>query len=110
MGGNRLMDIEHEVITNAQMATRPAGIPTAEQARAGEFTTRLDEVAEKLDLLGYDPLEALVHTRLTGNLSDQQRAAIDRWVLPFRYPQKKAIELTNGGGPLKIEVVRFADT
>lgn len=98
------------VICNAITNTRPRHHKTTEAIKEAEMETNMDEVAAKLELLGFDPIEELVAKYRSGVLSPQQEAALARWLLPFRYPQKKAMELTSNGGPLQIQIVRFADS
>ena len=95
-----MMATLHNLITHEQIAcgVPRSVLPSATQARQDEMETDVDEVAAKLAALGYDPLIKLVEIANSDTLSEHQKASINKWLMPYRYPQKRAVELTGKGG------------
>ena len=76
-----------------------------------EFETNIGMVARQLQAMGHDPVKKLVEACRGDKLSEWQKAAIDKELLKYVAPQLKAVEHTGyEGGPLQVELVRFADT
>ena len=104
-----MSSIEREVVENARInAGVPAHvIPTPLSARNAELETNVDEVAAKLEAMGFDPLDKLVKLVQSGNLTETQEAAVAKWIMPYRYPQKRAVELTGkDGGAIPLVLTR----
>jgi len=106
-------DIKREVISNAQTSTPVlrSVLPSSEQAREKELSTNVDEVSSKLQAMGHDPLEELARAAQDESLSLHQRSAINRWLMPYRYPQKRAVEITGkDGGAIPLVLSRDDDS
>lgn len=80
-----MKDIGRHVLENEAMGVPPDGYRTAEQKRSDEMATKIGSVATILEFLGYCPVTELVNAARKRGLTEQQKAAINKWLMEQAY-------------------------
>lgn len=79
--------------------------------KTGAATQRTREIADAAAAAGITPLEYMLDVMRDTKADLDRRDAMARAAAPYMHPALKAIEHKgDGGGPLKIEIVRFSDS
>lgn len=73
------------VLANAINSVPPKGYKPMSKRRDEELTTDVEGVAEILKRLGHCPVEELVNAAKFGELTEQQRAAVNKWLMEMAY-------------------------
>ena len=76
-----------------------------DDARNEEMDTKVKNVVSILEDMGHCPVTKLVQAAEGQDLSPQQKAAVNRWLMEHAYAKPKSLEVTGkDGGPIPLQI------
>jgi hypothetical protein len=80
-------------VSVSEGTTALVGANAKEKRENDDLNVKIADVIETLEALGYDPVKKLVEARNGANLNEFQKVAIDKELMKYVHPQKKAVDV-----------------
>lgn len=81
----------------AETAKAMAAYDEEQKANNKDAAVNIKSVIETIEAMGYDPVKKLVEARNGTGLNEFQKVAIDKELMKYVHPQKKAVDMQVNG-------------